>query len=212
VSAAGDVPARSTAGPAPPRLRPPDWPAIMADHDDAADAFITTADRLTDAAWHVRPAEGKWSAAEIVEHVALAYDAMSAEIRGGGAMHLRVPLWKRLVLRMTVLPRLLGGRFPRGAPAPRETRPAAAPATAAEGVRRIRDATAAFRALVTDDAHRRRARPTHPYFGRVRLAPAVRFMAVHTRHHQAQLAAREPVPPPAGLPMQPDAPNPRPEA
>jgi hypothetical protein len=195
-----------------PRLRPPDWDAIVADHDDAAATFLRTVERIELETWRTSPADGKWSASEIVEHVALAYDTMVAEIGGGTAVRLRVPLWRRIALRLTVLPRLLRGRFPRGAPAPRETRPATAPPTVADGVQRVGAAMSAFRALAMDDAHRRRARVTHPYFGVVRLAPAVRFMAVHTRHHGAQLAAGEPADPPPGLTNERSETNPPPEA
>jgi hypothetical protein len=182
VSTAADHPA--------PRLRPPDWDAIIADHDHAVRLFLDAAAAIPAAAWDTSPAEGKWSAAEIVEHIALSYDGLVSEIRGGAAMKLRLPLWKRVLLRATVMQRLLRGHFPRNAPAPRETRPQNAPASVELGVHRLEMAFDAFRTLAMNTDVRRRARLTHPYFGGVGMAPAVRFMAVHTRHHHAQLAHR----------------------
>ena len=60
-------------------------------------------------------AEGKWTPAQIVQHLILGYEAGLRELDGGVGLTVVVPWWKRIALRWTILPRILAGRFPAGA-------------------------------------------------------------------------------------------------
>jgi len=102
-------------------------------------------------------------------------------------MAIRTKLWQRWLLRFTVLPGMLAGRgFPKGAVAPRETRP--------QGVLSKAESLALFRARATElDVASRAAKHgqsmTHAYFGAARLPHGVMLCARHIEHHASRLAS-----------------------
>ena len=98
--------------------------------------------------------------------------------------------WKRAALRWTILPRILAGRFPAGARAPKETRPMTAPESPEAGVGHLRACAERFAAGIgkADSA----ACLTHPYYARLEGLQILRFLAAHARHHQRQLPASPP--------------------
>lgn len=160
----------------------------LREHRAAVEAYLSLIDGMDDAAW-VRPhLPGKWSPAQITEHLALGYEAVVRELRGEGAMRLRAAPWLRAVLRWLYLPHALFHRsLPVRAVAPREMRPVsetiekpAARARLDAAVRRFEEEAAAARLRGAP------TRITHPYFGPVPLARAIRFLAVHVEHHQRQ--------------------------
>jgi len=158
-----------------------------AEHRAAIEAFARTAASVDRAAWNVPRAEGKWTPAQVVQHVILGYEAGLRELDGGAGMTVVVPWWKRAVLRWTVLPRILSGRFPAGARAPKETRPMTAPESPEAGVGHLRACAERFAAGICEAD--KAARLTHPYFGRLRGPQILRFLAAHARHHHRQLPA-----------------------
>jgi hypothetical protein len=170
----------------------------LALHRAAAAAYAAAARAAAarPAVWSTPVAEGKWSPAQITLHLVLAFEAVAREIREGVPMALRTTAWQRLLLRFTILRRLLrGGRFPRGARSPREARPP----VPAEGPVPVEDGAvliARFEALadgveallrqrVESDAGK--VRLTHPYFGRLPAAQTVYISARHIDHHRGQL-------------------------
>jgi hypothetical protein len=108
-------------------------------------------------------------------------------------MRILLPGWKRLFLRLTLMPRLLrGGGFPGRVPAPREIRPTDAPADPASGAALFRQRAREFESAVQNARSRQPpARITHAYFGTVSLATAVLFCARHVEHHRTQLPVRK---------------------
>lgn len=174
--------------------RPAGWDATVALHHAAAADFAAAAEALEDGVWEAPRAPGKWSPAEIVEHLSLAYDVLLGELAGGAGMALRTRWWQRALLRWTLVPRLLGGaRFPRGAIAPRETRPSGGTADRAAAVARFRERAATFERAI---AEARRERPdgrlTHAYFGSSSYEDALLLSARHVQHHRAQLPGAAP--------------------
>src|SRR5688572_3019595 len=100
------------------------WVDIQHLHSHAASELAASAERVDPARWLAPRAEGKWSPAETLEHLCLAYDVLLREIGGGPGMQVRTRWWQRILLRFTMVPKLLrGGAFPAGARSPRETRP-----------------------------------------------------------------------------------------
>ncbi|MFA6957484.1 MAG: DinB family protein [Thermoanaerobaculia bacterium] len=158
----------------------------LALHQSAVDALVARAEGVTDAAWFAPASEGKWSPAEVLAHLVCTYDTLLRELAGGQGMAIRTKRWQRWLLRLTILPRILaGGEFPRGAVAPRETRPTGTMGRA-ESLTLFRRRAAEF-----DEAARAAKNGqqiTHAYFGAAKLAHGVRLCTRHIEHHAARLA------------------------
>lgn len=168
-----------------------DLETALALHRAALAAFAERARRVAPEDWERPRAPGKWSPAEITEHLRLAAEKLRAERQGEEGMQLRLSAWKRFLLRRTVLVRLLRtGRFPKGAPAPREIRPVSPGLPQDEALDRLERAWATFEDACRSGVPTVASRLTHPYFGRLRLAQYHRLLAVHTLHHRDQLPVR----------------------
>jgi hypothetical protein len=171
------------------------WHAVVEEHQVALAAYLDTAARLPDAAWTRPWSAGKWTPAQITEHLVMTYRVFIGEMNGGPAMKLKLTPFRRRLLKLLMLPHMLFHRtFPRGARAPREVRPvddAPLPAKA-EALARMRELGERFER----EANRARAggwnHVTHPYFGQIDLKRGVRLAAVHIEHHQRQLASIKP--------------------
>jgi hypothetical protein len=168
-------------------------PDPLVHHGPALEAYVAAALAMDETRWHVPARAGGWTPAEITEHLRLVYVIGQQELAGGAGMRIRLRWPTRFVLRLTVVRRLRrGGRFPEGAPAPRELRPAAAAdASRATLLDRLRTEADRFQAAA---AEVRRTAPgrrmTHPYFGKLPLDDMITIVVRHLDHHRAQLPAR----------------------
>ena len=169
------------------------WERPLREHRAAVDRFLETTARVPAERWSLPLAEGKWSPAQVAEHVALFYEQALSELGGGEPMRRRVGRAMETVLRWVVLPHILFHRtIPVAVHAPRQLRPSEAGAPREGFEARLRAAVERFeRELARDGTHR----VTHPYFGRLALPRAMRFAAVHTEHHARQM---DPVAAPRG--------------
>jgi hypothetical protein len=168
-----------------------EWSDVVALHNRAAADFAASARRAAadHAVWSAPGAPGKWSPAEIVQHLVLVLEAVRRELREGVPMKLRTRAWHRLVLRFTLQRRLMrGGAFPRGARSPREARPHGDIGPADSLVARFERLNEELMADL-DDARtsRPRLRLVHPYFGRLSAVDMIYVSARHIQHHEAQL-------------------------
>ncbi|HET6763224.1 MAG TPA: DinB family protein, partial [Longimicrobiaceae bacterium] len=77
----------------------PRWDAARDEHRVALAAYLDAAERMPQAAWTQPWSPGKWTPAQITEHLALAYEAGVTEIRGGPAMQLKMTPARRAVFR-----------------------------------------------------------------------------------------------------------------
>lgn len=169
------------------------WRASVAQHRAAIADYADAVRALDDEGWTRPWAAGKWTPAEITEHLTLAYEAFLREIRGEGGMKMKVFGLRRRILRWFVLPHILFHRsFPVKAVSPREIRPT--------GASMQRDQALAGLLAAADDAeraieavrHRRDAVITHPYFGGIDPTRGLKFAAVHVEHHTRQVRATSP--------------------
>ena len=164
----------------------------LARHRDAVAAFLASAAATEPDVWSRPASEGKWSPAQIAEHLSLAVEAVRSELDQGPSMRIVLPAWKRFLLRHTVLPGLLAtGRFPAGVRAPREIRPALSTATREESLRRLEIAASELEASCRQDRRGGALRLSHPYFGALRASDLIRILAWHALHHRAQLPGAE---------------------
>lgn len=159
--------------------------ARLAADRDAVQSFLATACSVPPERWAAPRAPGKWSPAQVVEHVALAYETNTQLFRGpvpGGA-----PRWVRPLIRKFLLGLVLRrGDFPRRSRAPKVMEPNVSQSAGppSELLPRLQSAVDVFQ---TSAAAHPRDTLDHPYFGHVPLTDIVKLSEIHTRHHAAQL-------------------------
>lgn len=164
------------------------WQEAVAGHAVALDGFVARAAAAGAAAWNTPGAAGKWTPAQVVEHVRLTYDIAVRELEGGGGLRVRTSWWLRPLLRLRYLRAILAsGRVPRGARAPREARPGDGPFDQAATLAALRASSQRFLELLEPAWQRNGPVLTHHIFGTLGAREALRFMAVHTSHHAQQL-------------------------
>ncbi len=167
--------------------RPLEFTKSAADHREAIEAVARTVESLDRGVWNVAREPGKWSPAEIAQHLILSYGPPFAELAGGAGFSVRLPWWKRTVLRWKVLPKILyAEKFPKGAPAPKEARPKAGAASPEEAARLLRENAGQFELRLSEAHAARSVRLTHSYFGKLTASQILKLMAVHAHHHRAQ--------------------------
>jgi DinB family protein len=164
-----------------------DFERHLSRHHEGVSRFLDAASRLDDVAWSARAAADKWCPGQVAEHVALSYAVLLKELRGGGARQSRLPLWRRMLLRFTVMPQILNeGRFPK-ARAPREIRPPDEPRAQKTVLETLRRDADLFESGLVEARAKGGGHLTHIYFGRLRPDQMLRFMTAHTEHHRRQL-------------------------
>ena len=164
------------------------WAAATDEHQVALAAYLHSAGALPEAAWNRPWGEGKWTPAQITEHLSRAYEALRTELRDGRPMQVKIFGWRRLLTRWVFLPHIL---FHRSSPvrvaAPREVRPGEPRAPRDGALRALRELGDSFTAELGCALERGCAGLTHPYFGKVEPIKAMRFVAIHMDHHRRQL-------------------------
>lgn len=168
------------------------WETARRIHADAVAELIATAETIPAHAWMTPRAEGKWSPAEIVEHLNLAYEVLRSELAGGSGMRVRTKWWQRILLRFTILPKIIRGEpFPTGVRAPREIRPTAVTPDRAVAIATFRERAAYFEREAADaERLRPRFRLKHPYLGNLSVRDAVAICGRHIAHHRTQITNR----------------------
>ncbi len=158
---------------------------VLEEDRKAVVEFVARARGVAADRWNVPRAPGKWSPAQVCDHLARAYEegrkTLCGECGPSG-----MPRWLRPLIRVLYFNKVLKtGRFPKGSKAPPAFEPAANPAPPADNLRRLEKAAADF-----DAEAQRRADVAidHPVFGRIKVVDYVRLNAIHTRHHGTQLA------------------------
>lgn len=136
--------------------------------------------------WDHPRAPGKWSPAQVVEHVARSLEASATDMAGEASGLPALPAPLRFLARTLLFKRVVrSGRFPR-ARTNRAMNPERGPATPAEGVERLQAAWKTY-----DEATQRRASVQESAasrtFGTVPLQDYLRFQELHVRHHRKQI-------------------------
>lgn len=157
---------------------------VLADNRAAVLDLVAAAERSA-ATWTTPRAPGKWSASQVVEHVAGGLEE-GANIVSGAPSIPGPPAFLRPLGRLFFYRTLKKGIFPNGLKALKALDPTSGPATPAEARVRLEGAFARF-----DQECRRRATSGHNVrtsaFGTVSIEDLVRFNAIHTRHHCKQI-------------------------
>src|SRR5438132_4219500 len=155
---------------------------------DAIEQLIIAGER-TNIAWTSPRAPGKWSPSQIVEHVARSLDESANMAAGRPSKFPKLPAVVHPIVRGLLFKRVLRkAAFPK-AKTNKAMDPASGPATPGEGRVRLETAHKTF-----DEACRQLAsrggRMRTTTFGTVGVEDYVRFMEIHTRHHDKQMADR----------------------
>lgn len=161
----------------------------MRDHMASVREFVDRASAVDSGRWFVPRAPGKWTPAQEVQHIHLAYGEFLRQLRETVPMRRRGHALRRIFARMIGLTSILWfKRIPVAVNAPREVRPGAITTSADDLLdalrRRTQEFDVAFATAWRTDPHRRMS---HYLFGRLTLDQGIRLVAVHTRHHAAFL-------------------------
>jgi hypothetical protein len=153
----------------------------------AVAALVAVAERCA-GSWSTPRAPGKWSPAQLTEHVARSLDESANVVAGAPSKFPTFPAFLRPLVRRLFFRRILEkGGFPR-AKTVRAFDPDSGPASPAEGKARLEAALDRF-----DSACRARAARGQgvesTLFGNVSVADFARFQEIHIRHHQKQMPA-----------------------
>lgn len=168
--------------------RDPELERALREHGQALAATDETLRKVDAADWQRPLFSGKWSPAQITEHLVLVYQRLDGELSGDDRMRNRLEPWQQNLIRWFLLPFvLLRGVIPRGAASPRELRPSAEGLPYA-GARQL--LAEAGRSLEQRLREERDPPPffNHPYFGRLPAPRTLRFCAIHLEHHRRQIA------------------------
>ncbi len=162
-----------------------DLEALLVSNRAATDDLLTIASR-DPSKWSTPRAPGKWSPAQITEHVARSFEEGANAVAERPTKLPTVPGFLRPVARWMFKRILTTGKFPK-AKTSRAMNPDAtptSPANAEEARARLQSAQAAF-----ERECRARAGRTfvHASFGEVSVEDYVRFAELHTRHHTKQI-------------------------
>ncbi|MEO8480080.1 MAG: DinB family protein [Gemmatimonadota bacterium] len=172
-----------------PTRLPADLAPALAALRASCDRYLARAETLSPDRWCQPIGEGKWSPAQISEHVRLSYAVIGHELAtGSGGLPLKVPRWLRPWLRFKYFGKILRtGRMPVGARAAREISPRGSSFDQESTLAGLRDAAWALEAAVASRWDDPEAGFSHHVFGRVSLSDGWRFAIVHTDHHTRQL-------------------------
>ena len=162
--------------------------ALLANRSAVAE-FLQTARLVSPEKWRVPRAEGKWSPAQVTEHLAKTYEESQSLIAGSST----IPAFPRLLrpvagaaVRWTIL---RTGRFPKGkAPAPFQ--PSASPPAQAILCARLQEASNVFEQSAEAADRGGLATFEHPFFGKFGVTEYVQLQAYHSVHHRSQLGVK----------------------
>jgi hypothetical protein len=166
----------------------PDLDSILAANRAAVEDLLTVAEH-TGHAWTTPRAPGKWSPAEVAEHVARSLEEAANVVSSRPSKLPTLPGFVRPVVGYLLRRIVKSGKFPKAktnrAMNPTGSGPAV-PASPADARTRLYAALAAFerdcRARVAS------GRPVEsPAFGVVSVEDYARFTELHTRHHTKQI-------------------------
>lgn len=162
--------------------------ALLA-HSEAVRLFRGRAAAVPESAWLTEPAPGRWSPAELTEHLRLIYGGLAGELAGGPGIRVRLKGLKLLLARHYYMPRLLkSGVFPPGVRAPKEVVPANPNPDREAALLAFSEQASAFERLIEPRLSARSGGNTHPFFGQMTPEQSLRFAEIHTRHHARQIA------------------------
>jgi hypothetical protein len=152
----------------------------------AADTFKAAALAVPDDVWNVPRAPGKWSPAQVTDHVGVATrvarDAMGEKSTMGG-----IPSFLRWLPRKFYFDKVLVNGFPKQGKGPPAFAPAHSPMPRADLLAQIDREVAAMESDARAATLAGKTSFEHTFFGRLNIADYVMFNALHFDHHREQM-------------------------
>ncbi len=149
--------------------------------------FTGLARAVASTAWNIQPSPGKWSPAQVTEHVALAYEKTRDLLQNPGKSRGAPALLRPVIRFLYVRPILKSGKFPAGGKSPRQFQPVSIDQSADQLCARLEQAASGLEQDLELLRSGGRSSLTHPIFGSISLPDALQFQAYHTDHHRQQL-------------------------
>ena len=164
------------------------WSDALARHAASAAAYRETADAISSASWSVPLGEGKWSPAQVTEHLNRTYKVVIGELSGEKGIRIRTPWLLRQVLRQTVLRSIYRKRqLPKGARAPSEVIPKEVDGSQSELIERFRSLATQFEQVAQSNVGKEGRKLTHHIFGEIDALRGIDFVTIHIEHHHRQI-------------------------
>lgn len=168
----------------------PDFIAARETNRRSITEFVTLARSVAASAWNAQPVPGKWSPAQVTEHVALAYEKTRELLQNPGTQRGAPALLRPVIRFLYVRPILKTGKFPSGGKAPKQFHPVAADQPIDALCQRLEQAATGLESDLEAMQRQGKNAFTHPIFGLISLPDALQFQAFHTTHHRRQLSPR----------------------
>ena len=156
--------------------------------DQIRAALLTVTEGMTATEWSQHP-EGKWSAAEVIEHLSLTYSRTALAMQRVLAADMPAATALKFKQRMGILWVVELGRFPEGREAPKQVRPSGSQdggKVLAETLEHLIEMDTAISAC---EQRFGAALPLvdHPILGALNARQWRKFHAIHARHHASQI-------------------------
>ncbi len=150
--------------------------------------FISTLLDLPASRWDEPRRTGKWSPAQITEHVAITYERAALFVEGSLALSgRRPPKFLRPFIRMLIrVTALRTGRFIKSK-TPAAFEPSPRPASQQVVCDRLQRASATFESRAREKLNAGISTFEHPYFGTFGIEEFVRLEMHHVHHHRRQI-------------------------
>jgi uncharacterized damage-inducible protein DinB len=164
----------------------PTLESILPLNRQAVAAILERARAIPADKWTVPRAPGKWSPAQVIEHVTKSYEG-HRQMAQGAELPAAAPWLMQWAARTFFLPRMFKlGDFPGKSQlkSPPFILPSDVPAPASELLPRLE---AAASGLEQDLARAGDRKVKHPFFGPLTAGEMLNFVVVHTNHHRPQV-------------------------
>lgn len=165
----------------------PTLDAALAANRQAMTKFLTKACTVPAGRWAQPVTPGKWSPAQIADHVAVSYEVAVRALKGDTGIG-SAPWFLRPIARAFAFTSVLNrGAFPEKMRGPASFAPSISHPTYDASVIRMEAAVADLEMHTREMANAGKTTFTHPVFGELSVVDYVKYSELHTKHHQEQL-------------------------
>jgi len=163
--------------------------AALLENMQAYERFVAAVKRVPGGAWATPVAPGKWTPAQIAEHIAISFDIATGALKGESGIP-GMPRLVRPLIRALFFRRILKTKtFPRNAKSPKVFHPSETSAPLTQTLDRLARGSAGLDAAVAALRQSGETTIEHPVFGTIPVEEYLELNAIHTRHHMGQLPA-----------------------